>query len=415
MKVPLSAPDITEKEKEYVQGVMDGILSIGPMVERFERLVAEFAGVKYAVAVNSGTSALHLILRSLGLKKGNRVITTSFSFIASSNVVLFENGVPVFTDIDIETYNLKVNDIETLIDENTTGILPVDVFGYPVDIMSIKKIARHHGLFVVEDSCEAIGSSIDNRMCGSAADAGAYAFYPNKQITTAEGGMVLTNDKDLYMRCCSMRNQGRSISDAWLAHERLGFNYRLSELHAAIGIAQMERIEEILQKRRIVAHSYYEMLRHVKILSLPPAESDRIRNGWFVYVIRLNCDQEEALSLIESGTENRVIHRGKHGQYHWSDSAKKETFLRICDRVDRKRRKLIEFLSNTGIESRAYFSPIHLQPFYKDRFHFKRGDYPVTEFAASGTIALPFYSNLEFEKIEFVCEMIEKFIRKEEK
>jgi len=409
MKIPLSAPDITEVEKKYVSKVMDGILSIGPMIERFERLVADFAGVKYTVAVNSGTSALHLILRSLGLHGGDKVITTPFSFIASSNAILFEQAVPVFTDIDITTYNMNTDEIEPLIDEKTKGVLPVDAFGFPVDIVRINKIAKNHGLFVVEDSCEAMGSSINGRKCGSDADAGAYAFYPNKQITTAEGGIILTNDEDLYLLSRSMRNQGRSVSNTWLSHERLGFNYRLSELHAALGVGQMERIDEILKKRHKVACVYFDKLQYIKGVVLPPEGDSSINNGWFVYVIRLDDYQEEALNLIQ---DEKTACKDKSGRYQWPDSGKCKEFLEICDKVNGKRNELIEHLLKNGVECRAYFSPIHLQPFYRDIFHYVRGDYPVTEYVSSGTIALPFFSNLEIAQIEYISNVIEIFLSK---
>ena len=228
-------------------------LSLGPKLKVFEDRIAAYAGVKYAVAVNSGTSGLHLMLRALGITEGDEVITTPFSFIASANCILFEKAVPVFTDIDPKTLNINVNLIEEKITPKTKAILAVDVFGHPCEWDKLEKIAKEHGLGLIEDSCEALGAEYRSRKAGSFGDAGIFAFYPNKQITTGEGGVIVTDNKDIYELSRSMRNQGRGSGDKWLAHTMLGYNYRISDINCALGIAQMDRIDEILAKRSRVA------------------------------------------------------------------------------------------------------------------------------------------------------------------
>ncbi|MCF6095705.1 DegT/DnrJ/EryC1/StrS family aminotransferase [Thermovorax subterraneus] len=365
MKIPLSRPDITEREKKLVLKVLDSnILSIGPMVEEFEKKIAEYIGVKYAVAVNSGTSGLHLAVRALGIKDGDEVITTPFSFVASSNCILFERAKPVFVDIDPDILNMDLSKIEERINSRTKAILPVDVFGQAIDMKSIMDIAERHGLRVIEDACEALGAEYDGNKAGSLAHAAVFAFYPNKQITTAEGGVIVTNDEKVAKLCRSMRSQGRPITGLWLEHERLGYNYRMSELHAALGVAQMERIEEILAKRQKVADMYNERLKDVDGVKIPHVHP-KVKMSWFVYVIRL-----------EEGID---------------------------------RNKVMEYLLENGIGCRPYFTPIHLQPFYRE-MGYKEGDFPVTEAVAKTTIALPFYNNLTEEEIDYVVERLKEAI-----
>lgn len=365
MKIPLSKPDITQREKDLVFKVLDSnILSIGPMVEEFERKIAEYIGVKHAIAVNSGTSGLHLAVRALGIKDGDEVITTPFSFVASSNCILFERAKPVFVDIDPETLNMDISQIEGKISSRTKAILPVDVFGQAIDMKSIMDIAQRHDLKVIEDACEALGAEYDGHKAGSLAHAAVLAFYPNKQITTAEGGAIVTNDEEIAQLCRSMRSQGRPITGLWLEHERLGYNYRMSELHAALGVAQMERIDEILAKRQKVADMYNERLKDVDGVKIPYVHP-KVKMSWFVYVIRL-----------EEGID---------------------------------RNKVMEYLLENGIGCRPYFTPIHLQPFYRE-MGYKEGNFPVTEAVAKTTIALPFYNNLTEQEIDYVVEKLKEAI-----
>lgn len=361
----LSRPDITDREIEYVNEVLrSGILSIGPQIEQFEKMIAEYVGVKHAIAVNSGTSALHLIIRALGIEEGDEVITTPFSFIASANCVLFERAIPVFVDIDEETLNINIDQIENKITDRTKAILVVDVFGQPMNINKVREIARKYNLYVIEDSCEALGSIYDQVKAGSLADAATFAFYPNKQITTAEGGMIVTNNDEIAQLCRSMRSQGRAVTGLWLYHERLGYNYRLSEIHAALGVAQMERINEIIEQRSQVAAYYNEKLKEVPWVQIPIIDARVTVMSWFVYVIRVSQEI---------------------------------------------RNDLIEFLKSHGIGCKPYFTPIHLQPFYIEEFGYKEGDFPVTDQAGNQCIAIPFYTNLTKEDIDYIVDVIKKF------
>lgn len=370
MNVPLSGPDITDLEIKYVNEVLSSTkLSIGPIIEEFEKKVAQFTGTKHAIAVNSGTSGLHLIVKSLDIKDDDEVITTPFSFVASSNCVMMERARPVFVDIDPLTLNLDISQIEEKINEKTKALLPVDVFGQTVDMVQINKLAKKYNLKVIEDSCEAIGGEYNGIKAGKMCDAGVFAFYPNKQITTAEGGIIVTDNDDIADLCRSMRSQGRPITGLWLEHERLGYNYRLSELHAALGVAQMERIEEILDKRCKVADTYNTKLKRIHGVSVPYIAPEVNRMSWFVYVVRLD------------------------------------------KRVDRNR--VMNYLIENGIGCRPYFTPIHLQKYFIELYGYKKGDFPVTEEVAESTIALPFFNNLTEEQIDYVAanlkEGIEKF------
>lgn len=366
MIVPLSSPDIGQRERDLINEVLSSnILSIGPKVEQFERMVAEYLGVKEAVAVSSGTSGLHLAVRALRIGEGDEVITTPFSFIASSNCLLFERARPVFVDIEPMTLNIDPACIEAKITPRTKAILPVHTFGRPADMEVIMEIAEKHRLAVIEDACEAIGASYKGKKVGSESDAGVFAFYPNKQITTGEGGIVSTNSSDLAGLCRSMRNQGRSDGDKWLHHCSLGYNYRLDELSAALGVAQMERIDEILAKREAVARAYSVKLERMEGVTVPYMQTE-VKISWFVYVIRLTPG----------------INR---------------------DRVMR-------FLQKNGVDCRPYFQPIHLQPFYKEKFGYRQGDFPNTERAASSTLALPFFNNLTEPQIDYVVEVLAEAI-----
>ncbi|MEJ2637000.1 MAG: DegT/DnrJ/EryC1/StrS aminotransferase family protein, partial [Calditrichia bacterium] len=264
MQIPLSRPDITGLEIDAILDVLKTPhLSLGPRLPEFERMVADYAGARYGIAVNSGTSGLHLCIKSLGIGPGDEVITTPFSFIATSNCILFENATPVFADIEADSFNIDWRQIEEIITGRTRAILPVHVFGVPANMPAIQRVAKKYGLKVIEDAAEALGAEMDGQKVGNLGDCGVFAFYPNKQITTGEGGIILTDSEEIDYLCRSLRNQGRGNNGQWLQHERLGYNYRLSDINCALGIAQMQRIEEILEKRRQVAVWYETELNDV--------------------------------------------------------------------------------------------------------------------------------------------------------
>ncbi|MBI2053780.1 MAG: DegT/DnrJ/EryC1/StrS family aminotransferase [Candidatus Staskawiczbacteria bacterium] len=369
-KIPLSRPDITDKEINEVTRVLKTpYLSLGKKYREFEKLIAEYAGVKYAVAVNSGTSGLHLIIKAMGISKGDEVITTPFSFIASSNCILYEGAKPVFADIDEKTFNIDVLKVEEKITKKTKAILAVDVFSQPADWDALKKIARKNKLFLIEDSAEALGSEYKSKKCGSFADAAVFAFFPNKQITTGEGGIILTNNKKIYELCRSMANQGRGFSGGkWLKHEMLGYNYRLDEMSCALGIAQIKRLKEILRKREKVAELYNKKLKGAKELEIPYINPEN-KISWFVYAVKLS-----------------------------------EKF------AGRKRDAIIKEMGKRGIQCANYFQPIHLQPFYRKQFGYKEGDFKTAENVSKRTLALPFFSDLTEKEIDFVVKNLKEII-----
>jgi perosamine synthetase len=383
MKIPLSSPDITEKERKSVFEVFNTRhLSLGPKLNEFEEKFAHYVGSKYAVAVNSGTSGLHLCVRALDIKEGDLVFTSPFSFVSSANCILFERAKPLFVDINEDGLNIDIQKLENCVEKakssnsRAKAILPVHIFGRPCEIDKIIKLADYYELKVIEDAAEATGAEFLSKgeleeawkKVGTFGDCGVFAFYPNKQMTTGEGGMIVTDDEKIYRLCRSMRNQGRSEDGAWLQHERLGFNYRISDINCALGIAQLERIDEILAERERVALNYNERLKNVKELIRPRLEENK-RISWFVYVVRL-CD-------------------------HFS-------------REDRD--KILVKLKAAGIGCSNYFSPIHLQPFYRRLFGYKEGDFPVTEKISERTIALPFYNNLREEEIDYVCDSLKEIL-----
>ncbi len=370
MKVPLSKPWVNEDDIKAVEEVMKmQYLSLGPKLPEFEQVLAEIAHRKYAVAVNSGTSALHLIIRSLGIKDGDEVITTPFSFIASSNAILFERAKPVFVDIKKDTYNIDTGLIERAITEKTKAILAVDVFGQPADWDILTEIAEKYNLYPIEDSAEAIGSEYKGKPAGSFGEAAIFAFYPNKQITTGEGGVVLTDNEDIATLSKSMRNQGRGEGASWLQHTRLGYNYRISDINCALGISQSKRLNEIVKRRNSAAKLYNEKLKDVEEVVTPYVSSDATKISWFVYVIRLS-----------------------------------EKFAKA------DRDNIIKLLGDKGIQSRNYFAPIHLQPFYREKFGYKKGDFPITDFVSDRTIALPFFTEITEEEIDYVVDKLKESI-----
>ncbi len=376
VQVPLSSPDIVEKDIEAVVGVMKTrYLSIGPKVEEFEKRMGSFAGTRYAVAVNSGTSALHLIIRGTGIGEGDVVITTPFSFIASSNCILFERGRPLFVDIEEDTLNLDADKVEEKLESMSReelakikALLVVDAFGQPADWDRFRQVGKKYNLRLIEDSAEALGAEYKGKRAGSLGEVGVFAFYPNKQISTGEGGVLVTDNEELARLARSMRSQGRGESGEWLDHERLGYNYRMDELSAALGCSQMERIEEILEKRAKVAGMYGERLAEVEEVQVPYIAPYVSRMSWFVYVVKL-----------------------KRG-------------------IDRN--KVIKYLTEEGVQCKPYFTSIHLQPFYRKMFGYKEGDFPITEDVTGRTIALPFFNNLKEEQIDYVVEKLKEGIIK---
>ncbi len=382
--IPLSRPDITDREIDAVITTLKcDRLSMGPRQARFEELVAERAGRRHGIAISSGTAGLHLLMLALGVQPGDEVITTPFSFVATANCALYVGAKPVFVDIDPRTLNLDVDKVEAAITPKTKAIVAVEVFGNPAGMDKIEQIARKHEIALVEDCCEALGGKLDSRPVGSFGRAGVFAFYPNKQITTGEGGVIVTDDDNLADLCRSLRNQGRPIekdkSDAgvtnrtgsWLQHERLGYNYRLSEISAALGIAQMERLEEILAQRRRVAGLYMRRLMDFTDLILPNVDQPDLMS-WFVFVVRLT----DQFGLTE---RDRVI-----------------TGLRRHD-----------------IGCANYFPCIHLQPYMREMFGYQKGAFPIAESVSQRTIALPFYNRLEEMQVELACQTLKIMLDRE--
>ncbi|MHC4624193.1 MAG: DegT/DnrJ/EryC1/StrS family aminotransferase [Planctomycetota bacterium] len=367
MRIHLSRPDITEKEIQAVCEVLRSPnLSLGPKLGEFEEAFAAYIGRKRAVAVNSGTSGLFLCMLALGIKPGDEVITTPFTFIATANSVMMVGAKPIFVDIDRGSLNIDPAKIEAAITEKTRAIMPVEVFGNPAGFDKICEIAQKHSLTVIEDSCEALGSALHGKKAGTFGTMSVFAFYPNKQITTGEGGMILTDDDDLADMCVSLRNQGRGKAGGWLDHERLGYNFRLSDINCALGTAQLSRIDEIKAKRKQVAAWYQEMLAGDDRL-IVPTEPPGCDISWFVFVVRLA-----------------------------------ETFTL------EQRNEVLEVLRERGIQVKNYFPPVLLQPFMAERFGHKQGDFPVTETACKSTISLPFYNNLTRDEVATVCRELKE-------
>lgn len=388
-KVPMSSPDITDAERLAVSEVLQTThLSMGDRILGFETAFREYTGSRHAIAVNSGTAGLHLCVRAAGIEQGDLVITTPFSFVASSNVILFEKAVPVFVDIEKSTGNLDPQKLETAVQDLITGgkardqwmprtgvdisghlkaILTVDVFGQPADFDSIRPIADKFGLKFIEDSCEALGAEYKGQKTGTLGDYGVFAFYPNKQMTTGEGAVIITDNGRAAEIMVALRNQGRAPGDTWLQHTHLGYNYRLDEMSAALGIVQLSRLDEMISKRAKVALWYADRLALVPGIEVPKIASYTTRMSWFVYVIRFS---EE-------------INR---------------------DRVARK-------LNERGIPARPYFLPIHLQPYMVKRFGYLPGDFPITEDLGRRSLAIPFSSVMTEDQVDLVCGELADVIR----
>lgn len=361
-QIEMASADLDASDTQAVLEVMQSKrLALGPKVAEFERLSAEYAGAKHAIAVSSGTSGLHLLCRALGLGPGDEVITTPFSFVASTNCFVFEGARPVFVDIEPETYCLDPGLIEAAITPRTKAILAVDVFGHPADWDAITEIAQKHKLEVIADPCESIGAEYKGRKTGPFGVGGVFAFYPNKQITTGEGGMIVTDRDDIAMLCRSMANQGRGEMSAWLEHARLGFNYRMDELSGALGVSQLKKLDGFVNKRQRVADQYNALLVNEPRLRTPIVKP-WAKMSYFVYVIELQGDLE--------------------------------------------RDEVMRGLEVRGVPSRGYFSPIHTQPYIQQMFGYRQGVFPVTERIARRTIALPFHNNLPLEDTEYVAEQL---------
>ncbi len=368
-RVPMSSPDIEPGDVEMVNEVLrTPNLSMGPMIDQFEQEWARYMGARFAVGVSSGTAGLHLAVIAAGVGAADEVVTTPFSFIASANVMLYQNAVPVFVDIDPLTLNIDPNQVEEALKQRRAqgrrvrALLPVHVFGQPCDMEALTDIAARYEVTLIEDACEAMGSEYKGRRAGSFGRAAVFAFYPNKQMTTGEGGMMVTDDAEWASLFRSLRNQGRDENGTWLRHVRLGYNYRLDELSAALGLAQLRRLDALIDKRERVAQLYNQRLAGLDGVEIPHVVPQTTRMSWFVYVIRLAPD------------------------------------------IDRD--AVIDDLAARGIPARPYFSPIHLQPFYRERFGFCEGDFPVTERIARSTLALPFFGNLDANTIDQIGETL---------
>jgi perosamine synthetase len=386
--IPMSSPDLTDAERQAVAEVLQTpYLSMGNRIQEFERVFREYTNRKYAIGVNSGTSGLHLCVRAAGISSGDLVITTPFSFVASTNVLLFEGAIPIFVDIDPVTGNLNPTGVREAVQDLIQGgysakhwlprsggdnrsrlkaIIPVDVFGQPADMDPISTTASDNNLLLIEDSCEALGSEYKDRKAGTLGDYGVFAFYPNKQITTGEGGIIVTDDDQAAGVMFSLRNQGRAPGDTWLQHTYLGYNYRLDEMSAALGIVQMSRLEELLIKRQRVASWYEQRLAEIPGVESLQIDSHTTRMSWFVYVVR-----------FEPHIDREIV-----------ASALKEQ----------------------GVPARPYFLPIHLQPYMISRFGYRDGDFPVTEDLGRRGLALPFSGVMTETQVDQVCRILQDIL-----
>ena len=349
-EISMSSADLDDADIQAVLGVLkSGRLALGPKAAAFEEAMAAYAGVRHAVAVDSGTAALHLIVKALGLGPRDQVLVPSFT--------------PIFVDMEPETYNLDVADLYHRINHRTKAIMAVDVFGHPANWDGLEKVASQHGLALIDDCCEALGATYKGRKLGSFGAAGAFAFYPNKQITTGEGGMIVTDDDKLARLCRSYANQGREEMGAWLQHDRLGHNYRLDEMSAALGLSQMGKLEKFISKRERVARLYSEGLASLEGVRAPIVQPG-VRMSWFVYVVTLDkgCDRDRTL----------------------------------------------EAMAREGVPCRGYFAPIHTQPYIRERFGDLKGTLPVTEAYAKRTLALPFHNGLEESEVDHVLAVLKR-------
>ena len=359
--VSLSSPWLDAREEELVTEVLrSGRLSLGPTIDRFEREFADAVGAPYAAAVSSGTAGLHLLCITGGVGPGDEVVTSPYSFVASANCAIYEGATPVFADVDRRTLNLDPAAVEAAITDRTRAVVAVDIYGYPCELDELRALCEKRGVVLIEDACEALGARYKGRLLGSQGPPAVFAFYPNKQITTGEGGMVTTHSEEEWRLLLSLRNQGRADSGGWLEHARLGFNYRLDDVRAAIGLGQLEKLDEILTSRTAVAERYSELLREIPGLELPCADdADHVRS-WFVYVVTL-----------PSGIDREAV---------------------------------IAHLDARGVQTARYLPCIHLQPYMQQRFGFRVGLCPVAEEMSSRTLALPFHARLDQDDQAYVAE-----------
>ncbi|MBA3301787.1 MAG: DegT/DnrJ/EryC1/StrS family aminotransferase [Thermoleophilaceae bacterium] len=357
-----------EREEELVLEVLRSRrLSLGPMLPRFEEAFAARAGAPAVSAVASGTAALHLSLRAAGVERGDEVITTPFSFVASSNAILYEDARPVFCDIDARTLNIDPQAAGAAVSDRTTGLLPVHIFGYPADMPALERLAAERGLWIVEDACEGLGGRhADGPAIGTRGNLSTFAFYANKQLTTGEGGVVVCPSAEVKARIDSERNQGRAPDMGWLYHDRLGFNYRLSDVACAIGVAQLERLDSMLAARARVAALYREALTGIEGLVLPCEDEGGDERGWFVFVVRLpgSVDRDRAIGAMRE----------------------------------------------RGIDAKPYLPAIHLMSFYRERFGHREGEFPVCEAIAAQSMALPFFPELTEDEIAQVVSALRRVL-----
>jgi dTDP-4-amino-4,6-dideoxygalactose transaminase len=387
-QIPMSSPDITDEERKAVANVLrTPNLSMGTRILGFETAFRDYTGSKHAIGINSGTAGLHLCVRAAGIDQGDLVITTPFSFVASSNVILFERAIPVFVDVDPITGNIDPKIIAQAVNDLTSSdtdrarwlprrgtekaqmlkaILPVDVFGQPADLDPIRTTAAENGLKIIEDSCEALGAEYKGRKAGTLGDYGVFAFYPNKQMTTGEGAVIVTDDNQSADLMRSLRNQGRSPGDTWLQHTYLGYNYRLDEMSSALGEVQITRLDSMIDKRSLVASWYSEKLSRIPGIEVPIINPTTTRMSWFVYVIRLDAGLD--------------------------------------------RDEIAAALGKRGIPARPYFTPIHLQPYMVSLFGYQPGDFPITEDLGKRSLAIPFSSIMTEEQVDYVCDSFAEVI-----
>jgi perosamine synthetase len=367
-RVPLARPVVGEREEQLVlETLRSGRLALGPRLGEFEDAFARRLGVEHASAVSSGTAGLHLAIRAAGVERGDEVVTTPLSFVASANCLLYEGARPVFCDIDPRTLNITPDAAADAVTDRTTGLLPVHIFGYPADIAGFEELASDRALWLVEDACEALGAvHVDGTAAGARGNLAVFGFYPNKQLTTGEGGMVVSSDAEAKERIDSERNQGRAPDMGWLDHDRLGFNYRLDDLSCALGIAQLERLDELLAQRARVACLYGELLAGVEGLDLPCPDQGGDRRSWFVYVVQLPRGSDRDATVVA--------------------------------------------MRERGVDTKPYLPAIHLLSFYRERFGHREGEFPVCEDVASRSIALPFFPELSDGQVERVGESLRAVI-----
>jgi perosamine synthetase len=362
-EIPLSSPWLDEREEQLVLEVLrSGRLSLGPTIDSFEEAFAEAVGAPYAAAVSSGTAGLHLLCVAAGVGPGDEVVTSPYSFVASANCAIYEGATPVFADIDRSTLNLDPGAVAAAITERTRAVVAVDIYGYPCELDELRALCERHGIALIDDACEALGARYRGALVGSHGVSSVFAFYPNKQVTTGEGGMVTTHSEEEWRLLRSLRNQGRADSGGWLDHDRLGFNYRLDDVRAAIGIAQLEKLDEILAARSTVAGRYARLLSGVDGVALPYADDADHMRSWFVYVVALPLEAD--------------------------------------------REAVIGALERRGVQTARYLPCIHLQVYMRERYGFGEGLCPIAEEMSSRTLALPFHARLDEDDQAYVVESL---------